>query len=99
MGETILDAPLEPDWVLGVVSDTETRDRGYIFLRDSDENEYFAHRAGFVSQAVFARLEQGDGVCFRYRQTSKGRRAALIREATVPEQVEIAEWEESRGNR
>lgn len=83
---------------LGVIVRTETRDRGYVFIKDGTNVEYFAHKSAFVAGG-FDGVEAGDPVSFRVTETTKGLRAFDIVRATEEERAQINAQEENRGNR
>lgn len=89
---------IRPGRQLGVVVRDTTREKGYVFLRDAANNEYFAHKSAF-SDVDWGAALVGSGFSFRSSTTSKGNRAFEIRTASPAEQIEIARMEEHRGNR
>lgn len=101
--ERRLERPLSdihlPGRRLGVVSRDATRDRGFLFLKDEAGEEYFAHRSGFVTQAVFDGCVQGDAMSFKAVRRPKGLQAHTIEPATVAERAQTREWAEDLGNR
>lgn len=83
---------------LGVLG-TGQIDRGFRFIRDAEDQEYFAHLSAFQDRRDFDGLADGSGVSFRVSETPKGLRAFDIRPATVIEQAAIDDQEDDRGNR
>lgn len=90
---------VQPGRLLGVICDVSNRDRGFVFVRGVNGEEYFAHRSAFALGVMFDDWDVGDGVNFKAAETPKGKRAFDIRAASAPEKVEIEEAEEHRGNR
>lgn len=86
-----------PSRSLGLVGRVDTRERGFIFIINGDQ-EYFAHRSAFETRGLFDRVQQGDGVSFRVARTGKGFRAFDVRLAEGSEIERLQEMEESRGN-
>lgn len=83
----------------GVVLRVTTRDKGFIFLIDHDQQEYFAHKSGFKPQALINDLVNGDPVNFRASETSKGLRAwNIVRAVDAEAQAKAEALEERRGN-
>jgi cold shock CspA family protein len=85
--------------IIGVVTRDSTREKGFVFLKDAENNEYFAHISAFEDSRDFLTLQRGEGVSFRATSTSKGYRAWEIRRATLAEAVRVDEMEDYRGNR
>lgn len=88
-----------PGWRTAIVANDSTRGSGYIFLRDHENNEYFAHRSAFAADAIFMTAQVGDALTFRAAQGPKGYKAFQIRRAAADEALAAAEGEENRGNR
>lgn len=84
---------------LGVIARVTSRDRGFVFIRDEAGEEYFAHRGGFLSQAVFDAIEQGQAVTFRGVRKTKGLQAHTVDLAGEADQATVALWSEGIGNR
>jgi len=89
----------QPGRVLGVITRTDTREKGFVFVQDAQGREYFAHRSAFNDPATFEGVVTGDGMNFRAAKGPKGMRAFDINRAVDEELTVIAEWEEDRGNR
>lgn len=84
---------------LGVIARVTSRDRGFVFIRDEAGEEYFAHRSGFLSQAAFDAIDQGQAVTFRAVRKTKGLQAHTVDVAGAEEQAAVAGWSEGIGNR
>jgi cold shock CspA family protein len=86
--------------VIGVVTRIdETRERGFCFLKDGENNEYFLHRSSCLPNTVFDDLQQGDPVSFSISSTPKGFKAFDLKRATAAEETAIEQMDEFRGNR
>ena len=84
---------------LGVVTRIgTTRERGFGFVKDGENNEYFLHVTSCMPGALFEALQEGDPVSFEVTLTPKGQKAFDVRRATDAEKVIIAAAEETRGN-
>lgn len=77
----------------------ETRTRGFGFIKDGRNDEYFLHRSSCIPNSLFDELREGDPVNFAVTDTPKGRKAFDLRRATEAEAEQIAQHEEFRGNR
>ena len=90
---------MEPGWLTGVIIQADRRtERGFVFIRDGHNDDYFAHKTVFDS-GMFADLVDGQAVTFRWASTTKGRRAYDVRPATAAEAALVGVQEENRGNR
>lgn len=54
------------------------REKGFGFIRDDQDNEYFFHRSS-VDKGGFDRLTEGQMVSFEVESSSKGPRAAMVK--------------------
>lgn len=86
--------------VIGTVTRIDgTRQRGFGFIKDGGNNEYFLHRTSCTPNSLFDDLREGDPVSIRVTDTPKGQKAFDLRRATDEETATITEHEEFRGNR
>lgn len=85
---------------IGVITRIDgTRDRGFGFIKDGGNNEYFLHRSSCFPNTLFDDLREGDPVSFKVSDTPKGHKAFDLKRATDEEQESIEQTEEFRGNR
>lgn len=56
------------------------REKGFGFIRDDKDNEYFFHRTA-LDKGRFDDLAEGQMVSFEVEESSKGPRAATVRTA------------------
>ncbi|MEO8682478.1 MAG: cold shock domain-containing protein [Vicinamibacterales bacterium] len=53
-------------------------DKGFGFIRTSDDLEYFFHRSALPPGALFEQLREGQAVTFHVGDSAKGPRAELV---------------------
>lgn len=86
--------------MLGVIARMDgTRAKGYGFIKDGDNNEYFLHRTACLPNTLFDDLQEGDPVSFKVSTTPKGQKAHDLQRATLDERAVVSVQEEDRGNR
>jgi len=91
---------LAPGRTLGVIVRIEdTRERGFGFIMDAENNEYFLHRTACVPNDLFDLLTERDAVSFKVSTTPKGQKAHDVRKADGAEVRQVEKMEENRGNR
>ena len=86
-------------WQLGVVARVSSRERGFLFLRDEQGQEYFAHRSGWLAPELFDVIAQGTAVRFRAVRKPKGLQAHTVGEASAEDAERVRTWADDVGNR
>lgn len=94
--------------VLGrIVRLTDTRERGFGFIKTPDDTEYFMHKKGCVPQREFDVFAEGDIMSFHWMPSPKGPKAVDVRRASKEEcdvyiqqsSNAVDDRAETRGNR
>lgn len=86
--------------VIGTITRIDTtRQRGFAFIKDGENNEYFLHRTSCFPNTLFDELREADPVSFRVSDGPKGHKAYDLQRATPAETATIVSQEEFRGNR
>lgn len=73
---------------IGIITSVDSLDRGFVFIRDEKNVEYFSHKSGWDAEIDFYDARQGVVVTFRATETTKGMRAWDVRRGSTQEQAE-----------